>query len=173
MRIIRIFTSGRLGEKQKIKQQNGFAPLIVRGGANALTPPVYKFLFSTMQNFFNSPQEHYYKFQQIFHIITPSKCQYKKRGKITIHYSPKNVKRGGGNRKNGGLQGWLEMGIPPSRNWRSFSVSLYSQNALLSGFVKVPFPHFPQYWFISSSRVYNHIVVVYIGNSQNFTIALY
>lgn len=142
------------------------------GSANALTPPVHTFLFSTMKNFFNSPQEQYYKFQQIFHIITPSKCQYKKRGKIIIHHSPKNVKRGVGTEKNGGLQGWLEMCIPLTRNWRSFLVPLYSQNALLSAFDKVPFSHFPQYWFIVSSRVYNHIVV-YIGNSQNFTIALY
>ena len=116
---------------------------------------------SAGKNFFNFPQQHYNIFQQIFHIITPSKYQYKITAKIIIHHSPKNVKRGGGNRKNGGLQGWLEMSIPLTRNWRSFSVSLYTYNALLSAFDKVPFSHFPQYWFISSSRVYNHIVVVY------------
>ena len=143
MRIIFIFTRAGLGVKQKIKQQNGFASLNVRGSANALTPPVQIFSFSTTQNFFNFPQEHYNIFQQIFHIITPSKYQYKITAKIIIHRSPKNVKRGGGAEKNGGLQWWLETSIPLTRNWRSFSVSLYTYNALLSAFDKVPFSQFP------------------------------
>ena len=144
MRIICIFTRSWAWQGvEKLKCRTAFFCILGEGVANALTPPVLIFLMSAGKNFFNFPQQHYNIFQQIFHIITPSKSQYKKRGKIIIHHSPKNVKRGGGNRKNGGLQGWLEMSIPPLRNIRSFSGSLYIYNALLSAFDKVPFSQFP------------------------------
>lgn len=144
MRIICISTRSWAWQGvEKLKCCTAFFCILGEGRANALTPPVQIFLFSTMQKFFNFPQERYYKFQYFHKITTPSKCQYKITAKIIIHHYPKNVKRGGGNRKNGGLCWWLEMCIPSPRNWRSFLVPRYAYNALLSAFDKVPFSHFP------------------------------
>ena len=177
MRII--FISTRSWAWQGVEKLNSrMASLRVLGeaGANALTPPeqIFRFryarIFSLSKQF---PQQHYYISQQIFQIKSPSKSQYKIVAKIIIHHSPKNVKRGGANRKNGGLQGWLEMSIPLTRNWRSFS-----------GFVvihRMPFcQHLTKSHFRISpstglSLVVEYITIQwqYIGNSQNFTIALY
>ena len=132
MRIICIFPRSWAWQGvEKLNSKMASLRVLGEGGADALTPPVQIFLMSAGKNFFNFPQEHYYIFQQIFHIITPSKSQYKKRGKIIIHLNRENVKRGGGNRKNGGLCGGLEMSIPLTRNWRSF-LPLYIQCPFVS-----------------------------------------
>ena len=95
MRIIFIFPRSWAWQGvEKLNSKMASLRILGVGVANALTRPVQIFLFSTMQNFFNFPQQHYNIFQQIFHIITPSKSQYKKRGKIIIHLNRENVKRG-------------------------------------------------------------------------------
>ena len=64
MRIIRIFTGSWAWRRvEKLKCEAAFFRILGVGGADALTPPVQIFLFSTMQKFFNFPQERYYKFQ--------------------------------------------------------------------------------------------------------------
>ena len=137
MRIIRIFTRSWAWREQKIKQQNGV--LSYFGSGKRKRPDSSSAIFHDFhceilrRALCNFPQQCYNIFQQIFHIITPSKYQYKKRGKIIIHLNRENVKRGGEAEKNGGLQWWLEMSIPLTRNWRSFSVSpLYTECPVVS-----------------------------------------
>ena len=154
-----------LGVKRKIKQQNGFASGFGRGGCKRPAPSSADFHASATQEFFQFISNNFRWAIYYIPVDIPTKTptsQYKKRGKIIIHLKFINVKRGGGGtEKMGGLQCGLETGIPLTRNWRSFLPLLYSQNGTLSNADKRAFSHFPYYWFIVSSRVYNHIVVVY------------
>ena len=79
-----------------------------------------------------------------------------------MHSQPEKYQQGGVNtEKMGVCAGGLRGVFHRHATGGVFCPSLYTYNALLSAFDKVPFSHFPYYWFIISSRVYNHIVVVY------------